>query len=164
VCVSSDPCQKSEYVDEEQKKVTAYRVLLEEYEMKRHDGFMNAQDTFEQFETLVKPEIIQDIYFDRLKQSPLQQQQRLHGRQQEESGTEELSAEYLNAVENSLQEDEYGNDTIRVSAHYAKNKTGKLNEITTGMKEIYKALRSRDSNIDDSFDVKVVFPPSSHLS
>jgi hypothetical protein len=118
--------------------------------MKRHDGFMNAQDSFEQLETIVKPEIIQDIYMDRLKSSPLVSAAKPF------SEENELSAGYLNALEDSIRQDEYGNDTVRVSAHYEKRtKNGNLTEITTGMKEIYRALRCRDSNIDESFDVKV---------
>ena len=124
-------------------------MLLEEYEMKRHDGFMNAQDSFEQLETVIKPEIIQDIYTDRLKQSPSPVKKRLNQDQNE------LTPEYLDAIEESLRQDEYGNNTIKISTHYKK--TGKLNEITSGMKEIYKALRTRDSNIDDTLDIKVDF-------
>lgn len=120
--------------------------------MKRHDGFMNAKDSFEQLETVVKPEIIRDIYVDRSKQPPSPVKRR------SDQNQKELTPEYLNAVEESLREDEYGNNTIKISTHY--NKTGKLNEITSGMKEIYKALRTRDSNIDDSLDIKVGLLPS----
>lgn len=122
-------------------------MLLEEYEMRRHDGFMNAEDSFVHLETVVKPEIIKDIYDNRMRLSP--------STLKDHTKSEELTMEYLNSLEDTIRQDEYGNNTVRISSRY--NKTGKLNEITTGMKEIYKALRNRDSNIDEMIDIKVQY-------
>lgn len=120
-------------------------MLLEEYQMRRHDGFMNAEDSFEHLDTVVKPEIINEIYNERMRHSPASLKGRLK--------TDEITNEYLNSLEESIRQDEYGNNTIKISSRY--DKTGNLNEITSGMKEIYKALRSRDSHIDEMIDVKV---------
>jgi hypothetical protein len=56
---------------------------------------------------------------------------------------EEVTGGMIDALSRKDKFNEYGNN-IRISDRY----NGKLNEVTTGMKEVYKALRTRDTKID----------------
>jgi hypothetical protein len=117
---------------------------------------MNGQDTIHHLETIVKPEIIQDIYQDRLKRQHIQFSE-AHSHQQKPSITHvdtEITPEGLNSYGNMVREGEYGNETLKLTNRY--NKDNQLNEITTGMKEIYRALRNRDTSIDETLDAKVI--------
>lgn len=116
---------------------------------------MNGQDTIHHLETIIKPEIIQDIYHDRLKKQQKQFSE-AHFNQSQPSITHqnvEITTEALNSYEDMVREREYGTETLKLTNRF--NKESQLNEITTGMKEIYKALRNRDNLIDETIDAKV---------
>jgi len=56
---------------------------------------------------------------------------------------EEVTGNMIEALSRKDKFNEYGNN-IRISDRY----NGQLNEVTAGMKEVYRALRKRDTNID----------------
>ena len=124
-------------------------MLLEEYEMKRHDGFMNADDSFHQLDNVINSEIIEHVYNDRLRQSPMKSVQQLKNKKDIE-----MTPEFFQTMEEKIEQDEYG-ENIKISSHH--NKEDNLNQITSGMKEIYKALRTKDTMVDQNLDVKVLF-------